>query len=98
MNDEQKYLFDLNGYLVLEQVVPPATVDSCNRVLDRLETMDPDDFPEPGDTVSVTGRSEMIVPARSLSLENNIKDPRKTYCKHFFNLGRKIIKKRIYQL
>ena len=47
MNDEQKYLFDLNGYLVLEQVVPPATVDSCNRVLDRLETMDPDDFPGP---------------------------------------------------
>ena len=47
MNDEQKYLFDLNGYLVLEQVVPPETVDGCNRVLDRFETMDPDDFPEP---------------------------------------------------
>ena len=47
MNDEQKYLFDLNGYLVLQQVVPPETVDASNRVLDRLETMDPDDFPEP---------------------------------------------------
>ena len=47
MNDEQKYLFDLNGYLVLEQVVPRETVDGCNRVLDRFETMDPDDFPEP---------------------------------------------------
>ena len=47
MNDEQKYLFDLNGYLVLQQVVPPETIDASNRVLDRLETMDPDDFPEP---------------------------------------------------
>ena len=47
MNDEQKYLFDLNGYLVLEQAVPPEVVRDCNRVLDRLETMDPADFPEP---------------------------------------------------
>ena len=41
MDAEQKYLFDLQGYLVLKEVVPPAFVEACNRALDRYETMDP---------------------------------------------------------
>ena len=47
MTEEQKYLFDLQGYLVLENVVPREVVDACNTVLDRFEHMDPEDFPSP---------------------------------------------------
>ena len=47
MNDEQKYLFDLQGYLVLENVVPREVLDSCNEVLDRYEKMNPEDYPAP---------------------------------------------------
>ena len=47
MDAEQKYLFDLKGYLVLEDVVPPAYVEACNRALDRYETMDSDAYPSP---------------------------------------------------
>ncbi len=47
MTDEQKYLFDLNGYLVLEQVVPPDVITACNEVLDRYEKMDEAEFPLP---------------------------------------------------
>ena len=32
MDAEQKYLFDLQGYLLLKDVVPPAFVEACNRV------------------------------------------------------------------
>lgn len=41
MDAEQKYLFDLQGYLLLKDVVPPAFVEACNRALDRYETMNP---------------------------------------------------------
>ena len=47
MNDEQKYLFDLQGYLVLNSVVPAPVIAACNEVLDRLEPMAPEDFPDP---------------------------------------------------
>ena len=47
MTDEQKYLFDLQGYIVLKRIIPPAVVDACNRVLDRFEEMPPDDYPPP---------------------------------------------------
>ncbi len=47
MNDEQKYLFDLQGYILLKGVVPDAVVNSCNAALDRFESMDPADYPTP---------------------------------------------------
>ncbi|NKB67997.1 MAG: hypothetical protein GKR89_13130 [Candidatus Latescibacteria bacterium] len=47
MTEEEKYLFDLQGYLVLENVVEPGAVAACNAVLDRFEDMDPDDYPPP---------------------------------------------------
>ncbi len=47
MTDEQKYLFDLQGYLVLENVVPTAMVDACKVALDRFEQMDPGGYPAP---------------------------------------------------
>jgi len=47
MNETQKYLFDLNGFLVIENAVPQALVDGCNVVLDRFEGMDPADYPAP---------------------------------------------------
>ena len=47
MNAEQTYLFDLNGYILLEQVVPPELVAAANVVLDRFEGVDPAEYPEP---------------------------------------------------
>jgi ectoine hydroxylase-related dioxygenase (phytanoyl-CoA dioxygenase family) len=47
MNDEQKYLFDLHGYIVLPNVVPSDVVAACNAAMDRFETMEVSDYPEP---------------------------------------------------
>ena len=46
MNDEQRYLLDLQGYLILKSVVPPETVRACNAAMDRLESMPQGDWPE----------------------------------------------------
>ena len=35
MNDEEKYLFDLTGFLVLPQVLLPAEVKRCNEAIDH---------------------------------------------------------------
>jgi hypothetical protein len=47
MTDEQKYLFDLQGYIVLKNVIPPALIEACNNVLDRFEDMPPGEYPPP---------------------------------------------------
>lgn len=47
MNNEQKYLFDLQGYLVLKNVLSQEMIDVCNAVLDRFEDMDPAAYPPP---------------------------------------------------
>ena len=47
MTEEQKYLFDLQGYIVLKDVVPLSVVEECNKSLDRFEDMPPEDFPAP---------------------------------------------------
>ena len=36
---EERYLFDLNGYLVLRKVLPPPVLASMNESIDRLETL-----------------------------------------------------------
>lgn len=45
MNDEQRYLFDLQGYLVLKNVIPQETIQQLNAVMDRLEQTSPEDLP-----------------------------------------------------
>ena len=35
MTDDEKYLFDLMGYLVLRQVLTPQEVARCNEAIDR---------------------------------------------------------------
>ena len=47
MNDTEKYLFDLNGYVVLEDAVSAELVVGCNAVLDSFEDMAPVDYPPP---------------------------------------------------
>jgi ectoine hydroxylase-related dioxygenase (phytanoyl-CoA dioxygenase family) len=37
MDDKERYLFDLMGYLVVEDVLSAAEVDELNRVLDELD-------------------------------------------------------------
>ena len=36
---EERYLFDLNGYLVLRKVLPPPVLAAMNESIDRLETL-----------------------------------------------------------
>ena len=47
MNEEQKYLFDLNGYVVLPDVLSAQQLKECNRELDLLEQTNPVEYPEP---------------------------------------------------
>ena len=35
MNEHEKYLFDLNGYLVVENVLTPDEVTLCNEAIDH---------------------------------------------------------------
>ena len=35
MNDTEKYLFDLNGYLVVENALTAEEVAACNEAIDR---------------------------------------------------------------
>ena len=45
MTEEQKYLFDLQGYIVLKDVVSPETVAKVNGRLDELESCEADALP-----------------------------------------------------
>ncbi len=47
MTEEQKYLFDLQGYLVLKAVVPQRVITACNAVLDTYQDMPPSAYPDP---------------------------------------------------
>ena len=47
MNDTERYLFDLQGYLVLKGVVPAAILRACNAALDRFEHLSEDEYPPP---------------------------------------------------
>ena len=47
MNDEQKYLFDLKGYIVCKNVVPIEIIDSTRKLVDQLLEMDPKDLTSP---------------------------------------------------
>lgn len=46
MDDAQRYLFDLQGYIVLKSVVPMPIINACNRVLDRIEKLEPGQYPQ----------------------------------------------------
>ena len=39
MTDEERYLFDLQGYLVLRGVLPPEFVAEVNRAIHDLESL-----------------------------------------------------------
>jgi hypothetical protein len=41
LTDLDVYLFDLRGYLVLENALSPEEVDDCNAVVDRIQDMRP---------------------------------------------------------
>ena len=47
MDATQKYVFDLQGYLVLKEVVPGVVLKACNAALDRFEQMLETDYPPP---------------------------------------------------
>jgi ectoine hydroxylase-related dioxygenase (phytanoyl-CoA dioxygenase family) len=47
VDNEQKYFFDLQGYLVLKDVVPTEVVAAGNEAMDRFEKMDENEYPDP---------------------------------------------------
>ena len=47
MNDEQKYLFDLKGYIVCRDVVPSDIINSARKLVDQLLDSDPKELTPP---------------------------------------------------
>ena len=47
MDDEQKYLFDLKGYIICKNVVPLDVINSTRKLLDQLLEMDPKNLTQP---------------------------------------------------
>ncbi len=56
MNEHEKYLFDLNGYLVVENVLTPDEVALCNEAIDRHA----DDIHERVGDLSLSGGSKTL--------------------------------------
>ncbi len=47
LTEEEKWYFDLQGYLILRQVIPSGTVDQLCGVIDHWFSMNPADVPKP---------------------------------------------------
>ena len=47
MNDEQRYFFDLKGYLVVPGALPAEQVAALNEIIDRTERLPDDGVPPP---------------------------------------------------
>jgi ectoine hydroxylase-related dioxygenase (phytanoyl-CoA dioxygenase family) len=47
MTEEQKYIFDVQGYIVLKNVVPQPVIAACNQALDRYENLPLAEYPPP---------------------------------------------------
>lgn len=45
LRDEQRYLFDLQGYVILRQVVPQVLLASANSAMERLEALTDEQLP-----------------------------------------------------
>ena len=54
MNEEEKYLFDLNGYLVIKDVLASDEIALCNQSVDQHT----DQIRERVDELSLSGGSE----------------------------------------
>jgi ectoine hydroxylase-related dioxygenase (phytanoyl-CoA dioxygenase family) len=46
MDDTQRYMFDLQGYVVLKNVLPQAQVRRLKEIMDELEQRRPDEYPK----------------------------------------------------
>jgi len=61
MNEEERYLFELSGYLVLEQVLTPEEVAALNAGIDRhSDQLTPIDRSLAGDSQALTGSSRRL--------------------------------------
>jgi ectoine hydroxylase-related dioxygenase (phytanoyl-CoA dioxygenase family) len=45
MNEEERYLFDLQGYLVLRNVISPEHLEQLNAAVARIEAMEESEYP-----------------------------------------------------
>lgn len=57
MTDDEKYLFDLTGYLVIENALSPEEVALCNQAIDNRLAEDLAEFEEREASLSLAGRS-----------------------------------------
>jgi len=63
MNEDEKYLFDLSGYILVPQVLDPDTIARCNEAIDHHA----DKIRERTGDLSLSGESASArVPVRSL--------------------------------
>ena len=61
MTNDEKYLFDLTGYLVLENVLTPDEVDTLNKGIDHhADEMTPIDRSLAGDSKALAGTSRRL--------------------------------------
>ena len=61
MNEEERYLFELSGYLVLEQVLTPEEVAALNAGIDHhSDQLTPIDRSLAGDSQALTGSSRRL--------------------------------------
>ena len=71
----QQYLFDLNGYLVIENALTPAEVAELNRLIDQQNLPPPDESPRFGSAPTLGAsllKPESTVPD-SMTLERQPK-------------------------
>ena len=47
MTDEERYLFDLQGYIILKDVISPELIENGTRILKHLEETDSSKYPPP---------------------------------------------------
>ena len=80
MNEDERYLFDLAGYLVVEQALTPEEVAQLNAAIDHhAEQMEPIDRSLSGDSQALAGTSRRLGLGSMLSWE-------KPWCEPFRQL------------
>ena len=82
MNEHEKYLFDLNGYLVVENVLTPDEVALCNEAIDRHAN----DIRERVDELSLSGGSKTLEGITGRGDLNGMLGWEKPWCEPFRNM------------
>jgi ectoine hydroxylase-related dioxygenase (phytanoyl-CoA dioxygenase family) len=84
MNEDERYLFDLNGYIVIEGLITADQVARCNEYIEHQLAADVAQFKEGGD---LTGNSQALAgTSRRLGLSSDVLAWERPYCEPFRDL------------